>query len=461
MDLSTYAALRTLASQAINVERCVIGLEHQIRRFEADGWPPAAHAWSETEIPALRKIRDQLMRQLGRVAKDTPLGEWQQSTKGLGPAVFLLLGSIPPLSDFTTVSKVWKYTGLDVRDDGRAPKRKAGERLGFSNRARSFALIRVGDPCIKHRESPYRAIYDARRVRSAEVHPEWTDGHAHADARRVMVKAIIRDAWRVSRGLPPRYSDPSTGVPSSTDVHPSTEPKAREFHGDHTKIGPEAPSALRCPTPTEPQQAESPSFLDFSAPNAPQPSGTPPAVSVSTPDPSPRAEVPSARHRSTTQEVPPVGPPPAYTYPTPLYRPRSEAPPAGRVTSPEELPPAGSPSAFVRLSPDPDSRTEATPALPGPTPVRVLQVGSPFAIEVPSPSPFLRTGSQLAHEPLSPSLVVRAELEVGGQRCSDPQPTSAPGLELYDPLINPGPPADGRTHTVHQGTAAAAGGAHV
>lgn len=43
----------------------------------------------------------------------------------------------------------------------------------------------------------YRRIYDARKAATADR--EWTDGHRHADALRIVGKEILRDLWTTAR----------------------------------------------------------------------------------------------------------------------------------------------------------------------------------------------------------------------------------------------------------------------
>ena len=55
-------------------------------------------------------------------------------------------------------------------------------------------------------KGPYGQIYMDRRRRTAETHPDWTDGHSHKDALRVMMKAYLRDLWVAwNRAENPRF----------------------------------------------------------------------------------------------------------------------------------------------------------------------------------------------------------------------------------------------------------------
>jgi hypothetical protein len=230
MNENHYAGLRSLAMQTRNIERVVQGIESQIRSFKEAGWPPVAAAWSEAQVPALRKVLAKMKRACAAYGTDTEIGNFVKDTTGLGPAVFLVIGLLPRLEDFTTVAGLWKYCGLHV-DGGRAPRLKRGQVGGFSPLLRSYVLYRLAEPAIKKASSPYRALYLTRKLHTLETHPEmlekgqcptcdmarggekgrdcsnvggihWTKGHRHRDALRVAGKGILRDLWCVAHGRP-------------------------------------------------------------------------------------------------------------------------------------------------------------------------------------------------------------------------------------------------------------------
>lgn len=43
--------------------------------------------------------------------------------------------------------------------------------------------------------SRYRQVYDLRRAHTATTQPEWTKGHSHNDALRIVAKEVLRDLW--------------------------------------------------------------------------------------------------------------------------------------------------------------------------------------------------------------------------------------------------------------------------
>lgn len=83
---------------------------------------------------------------------------------------------------------------------GVAARRRKGQQANWSTEAKTRAYL-CATSCIKQAESPYRAVYLARREHTAATHPDWTAGHSHNDALRVTSKAILRDLWRESRRL--------------------------------------------------------------------------------------------------------------------------------------------------------------------------------------------------------------------------------------------------------------------
>ncbi len=125
-----------------------------------------------------------------------------------------------------TVSALWAYCGLHVREDeegvGHAVKRQRGVRANWSPEARmrvylltTSCLKQLVAPCavvavdgisgVVHQEgdacrcSPFRLVYDRRKAYTASTRPAWTDMHRHMDALRLMGKEILKQVWRGAR----------------------------------------------------------------------------------------------------------------------------------------------------------------------------------------------------------------------------------------------------------------------
>jgi hypothetical protein len=120
---------------------------------------------------------------------------------------------------------------------GVAPKRRRGERANWSGTAKMRAYL-IAESCKRqlsksctsgeinglwsatHTEectcSPYRVVYDDRRMHTAFSHPEWTAGHSQNDALRITAKAILRDLWREAK----RIHETTDGGQRDRDIHP-------------------------------------------------------------------------------------------------------------------------------------------------------------------------------------------------------------------------------------------------
>jgi hypothetical protein len=107
---------------------------------------------------------------------------------------------------------------------GVAPVRRRGMQSNWSGEAKMRAYL-CAESCIRQAHSPYRAVYDAARVKYAEAlhqvpcvrcgpagHPaqvgsELNLGHKHARGLRAVSKAILRDLWIEARRLHEQRSD--------------------------------------------------------------------------------------------------------------------------------------------------------------------------------------------------------------------------------------------------------------
>lgn len=131
--------------------------------------------------------------------------------------------------------------GAHFANAGVAPKRQRGARANWSATAKMRAYL-VAVSCMKHMESPYRAVYDDTRAKyagavhqvacircgpkntPAEPGSALSDGHKHARALRAVAKEVLRDLWREARRIhelpgSPTPTDPQLPVASGTFSH--------------------------------------------------------------------------------------------------------------------------------------------------------------------------------------------------------------------------------------------------
>jgi hypothetical protein len=212
-------------------------------------------------VHALQGLEHDATLELQRKMRKHPLGAWMKTQRGIGEkqgARLLAVIGDPYINSAKgqprTVSALWAYCGLHVlpggqaiRDDqsgvaagdqhrdtdqsgsdghtscvGVAAKRRKGQRANWSTRAKMRAYL-IAESCMKTGRSaqcrdghanpdaqadgavpacacsPYRLVYENRRAHTAVTHPDWTDGHSHNDALRVVSKEVLKQLWRAAR----------------------------------------------------------------------------------------------------------------------------------------------------------------------------------------------------------------------------------------------------------------------
>lgn len=158
-------------------------------------------------------------KQMEKTAKQLPVYPWVESVRGFGALGFAqIVGESGDLSNYSTVSKLWKRLGLAVIGGGRQRRVAGIDALlhGYSPSRRSV-VWNVGDSLFRA-NGPYsdvcRVRKDYEREKAAErgltVVPAakipaknkeayMSDGHVHNRAKRYMEKRLIRDLWRAWR----------------------------------------------------------------------------------------------------------------------------------------------------------------------------------------------------------------------------------------------------------------------
>ncbi len=160
--------------------------------------------------------RIQVEKQMVRLARTLPAHAWQTNVVGFGDlGLAIITGEAGDIGSYATKERVWKRLGLAVIEGERQQRKGNVEQAaahGYNPRRRA-EIWTISDSMFKHQwrgakedrlaqaVGPYGAVY-ARRKAHTETRG-WTDGHRDNDARRVMLKALVEDVWRVWRGLLP------------------------------------------------------------------------------------------------------------------------------------------------------------------------------------------------------------------------------------------------------------------
>jgi hypothetical protein len=193
-------------------ERIRIATENRLRAMRETGLDVRVY---EQQAEALAKIEHQATLALQRAMRRHPLGPWVARTIGLGEKQTARLIASIGLITWNTLedrprrgpAELWAYCGYVP-----GQRRRKGERSNWSTEAKMRAYL-CAESCIKQRESPYRMVYDASRIKHAEAtHDEpcaqcgpkgtpaptgspLSDGHKHTRALREVAKRILRDMF--------------------------------------------------------------------------------------------------------------------------------------------------------------------------------------------------------------------------------------------------------------------------
>jgi hypothetical protein len=196
-------------------------LEH-LRKLISDN-ALASKPFLEMEANALRRAR--------RFARTLPVYAWVKQVHGLSDAgLSVIVGEAGDLSAYPRKGHLWKRMGVavigagDGLDDHRQGNPGAGATKddwiaeGYVMRRRSMLFAYVGAPLVQDMQSPYRAIYDARRAYeiaraeqcglivapAAKIPAKRKDeyrslGVIHLRAQRYMEKRLLKDLWQAWR----------------------------------------------------------------------------------------------------------------------------------------------------------------------------------------------------------------------------------------------------------------------
>lgn len=202
-------------SEAEQVYKSMLnGCQHELAMY--------ALATTSPFISARKIIEDQRKdteKQMKKLAKELPVYPWVQGVCGFGEiGLAMIVGEAGDLSNYSTVSKLWKRLGLAVIG-GERQQRKPGIAAlehGYSPVRRSV-MWNIGDSLFKQ-QNAYREVYLARKdyeretaesqgltvcpaakISSKDKDQYRSDGHIHNRAKRYMEKRLVRDLWRAWR----------------------------------------------------------------------------------------------------------------------------------------------------------------------------------------------------------------------------------------------------------------------
>lgn len=177
--------------------------------------------------------RSEIEKEMQRLAKSliegNALGGFIAATPGFTAfCLAVIVGEAGNLSNYASVRRLWRRLGFGMaqghEQHAYSTWRKHGGLTKEDWIAAGYKPSRLGEiygvvtmPLAMHKKkNKYGLVYEARRLRTMQTHPEWyldKDGkpkvdktgkpssqHAHNDALRIMTKALIADLWSAWRG---------------------------------------------------------------------------------------------------------------------------------------------------------------------------------------------------------------------------------------------------------------------
>lgn len=155
-------------------------------------------------VDALRKLEHDAELNLARRMRAHPLGPWVNAQRGVGmkQAARLLAAIGDPYAKPDAdggwaprrVSDLWSYCGHGDPARRRRIGMSKDEALAAGNQTAKMRVHLIAESIMKAR-GPLRAVYDSRRKATSVTHPDWTDGHSHNDALRVLAKEFLKALW--------------------------------------------------------------------------------------------------------------------------------------------------------------------------------------------------------------------------------------------------------------------------
>jgi len=135
-----------------------------------------------------KKVYDEV----GDMCIDHPFWEkYLSKIRGVGPVgAALIIGWLGPLSRFNTVSKLWKYCGLNP-----GARRRRGQKATYNPVLKSCLYV-IAESLLRAK-GYYKKLYDKFREECEYKHPDWKKIRVHRWAMRKMLKIFLSHCWEM------------------------------------------------------------------------------------------------------------------------------------------------------------------------------------------------------------------------------------------------------------------------
>jgi Transposase IS116/IS110/IS902 family len=139
------------------------------------------------------------------------LGRWLLGQKGIGPALGCsILGECWPLDRFQSPRRLWAFAGLHVGEDGKAVRRKKGQKANWNSRLKTRLWLFGGS--VLKAGGPWRELYDTRKVLE-----QAKAGLQNQDARQAPGEADPAHSTAAGQGADAQVGPPTQADSQRTD----------------------------------------------------------------------------------------------------------------------------------------------------------------------------------------------------------------------------------------------------
>jgi hypothetical protein len=191
--------LRWLADSYEQIQRLRIRIGNQISAVERlTDAAPVPNAVRSLYLK-LREAERDVVRDMEGSLKLHPAFPWLDQVYGLGPTLGAkILGLIGHIEKFPNRAKLPRFAGYGLHSEtGERDRLVKGQKSVYCLRLKTALYLWAGS--VLKANGKYRIVYDRGRARYAESRPDWTKGHQHAAAMRLMVKMFLSHLWEVWR----------------------------------------------------------------------------------------------------------------------------------------------------------------------------------------------------------------------------------------------------------------------
>lgn len=241
--------IRLLATSFYEIQATRIQIGNRIAMLQRDYGSTLVEASTmhDQVFPRLEEAEEAIGIRVREYARQYPIfTQWlQHEVKGIAETLTGgLLAGIRDIGRFDTVSKLWKYCGVGLREGGTIQKRTKGQKIDYSPFCKTL-VWKIGEQFVKIGDRGYYGIkyqeFKADEIKKAEARglkvvpqadidalPEekqagcMSAGHVHNRTKRKVVKLFLSHLWEVWRtldGLPVR---PPYVMGLKTEAHPYT-----------------------------------------------------------------------------------------------------------------------------------------------------------------------------------------------------------------------------------------------